>query len=142
MYQGVLTQCHGVAHKSRFSDFPQSAESFLFTFQYFAPMGHYFHPNSHAFQWSAPMGHLFIPILMLLYSTTFMLLNTRHLPSCIFSMGHSSFPFLAAFIAHYISHYYGVYQFTRGTFPSRFIMGYLFFPFNNSSGLMGHLSFP
>ena len=46
-------------------------------------------------------------------------------------MGHLLFPFLAAFIAHYISHYYGVYKFTRGTFPSCFIMGYLAFPFNN-----------
>ena len=33
MYQGVFTQCRGVAHNSRFSVFPQSAESFLFTFQ-------------------------------------------------------------------------------------------------------------
>ena len=63
---------------------------------------------------------------------THLLLCMRHLPSHTYSMGHSFFPFLAAFIAHYISHHYGVYQFTRGTFPSCFIMGYLVFPFNNS----------
>ena len=42
--------------------------------------------------------------------------NMGHVPSHIFSMGHSSFPFLAAFIAHYISYHYGGYQFSRGTF--------------------------
>ena len=41
MYQGVFIQCRGVAHNSTFSDFPQSAELFLFTFQYFVPMGHF-----------------------------------------------------------------------------------------------------
>ena len=66
----------------------------------------------------------------------------RHLPSHTFSMGHSFFPFLAAFIAHYISHHYGVYQFTRGTFPSHFIMGYLSFPFNNFIDSWGTYPFP
>ena len=39
MYQGVFTQCRGVAHNSRFSDFPQSAESVLFSFQYLCLWG-------------------------------------------------------------------------------------------------------
>ena len=34
MHQGVLNQCTSVAHNSSFSDESQSAESFLFTFQY------------------------------------------------------------------------------------------------------------
>ena len=62
---------------------------------------------------------------------TYLLLCTRHLPSRTFSMGHSLIPFFAAFVAHHISLPYGVYKFTRGNFPSCFIMGYLAFPFNN-----------
>ena len=58
MYQGVITQCSGVAHNSRFSEFSQSAESFLFTFQYLR-------------LW----GIISIPILM----------HMGHLPSHIFS---------------------------------------------------------
>ena len=57
MYQGVITQCSGVAHNLRFSEFSQSAESFLFTFQYL-PL------------W----GIISIPILM----------HMGHLPSYIF----------------------------------------------------------
>ena len=60
-----------------------------------------------------------------------LLLNTGHLPSRIFSMGHSLLPLLAAFIAHYISHSYRAQNFTQGTFPSRLIMRYLSFPFHN-----------
>ena len=44
MYQGVFTQCRGVAHNSRFSDLPQSVESFLFTFQYLHLWGIIFIP--------------------------------------------------------------------------------------------------
>ena len=84
MYQGVFTQCCGVAHNSRFSDFSSISRIIsFFHFSVFAPMGHYFHPNSRAI-WG-------------IYHPIYLLLCTRHLPSCTFSMGHSFFPFLAAF---------------------------------------------
>ena len=120
MYQGVFTQCSGVAHKSRFSDFFQSAESFLFTFQYLHLWGIISIPIL------MHMGHL--PSHNFL---NYLLLCKRHSPSHTISMGHSLFPLLAALIAHYISHSYGVYKFTWGTFPSHFIMEYLACPFNN-----------
>ena len=72
--KGVFTQCHSVAHNSRFSDFPQSVELFLFTFQYFVPMGHYFLPNS-----CAIWGN---------YNPIYLLLCAGQLPSHTFSMGH------------------------------------------------------
>ena len=127
MYQGVFTQCRGVAHNSRFSDFLQSAELFLFTFQWVCAYGVPFHPNS------CTIWGIHHPI----YFLNYLLLCTRHLPSHTFSMGHLLIPFLAAFIAHYISHYYGVYKFTWDTFPSHFIMGYLAFPFNNFIDSLG-----
>ena len=58
MYQGVIAQCSGVAHNSRFSEFSQSAESIPFMFQYLH-------------LW----GIISIPILM----------HMGHLPSHIFS---------------------------------------------------------
>ena len=121
MYQGVFTQCYGVAHNSRFSDFFSISKIISFHFSVVCTYGAPFHPNSHAI-WG-----IYHPI----YFFNYLLLCMGQLPSRTFSMRHLLFPFLAAFIAHYISHYYGVYKFTWGTFPSRFIMGYLAFPFNN-----------
>ena len=110
MYQGVFNQCTGVAHKFNFSDYTQSAELFLFTLQYLRV-------------W----GILTIPYIFQIFAA--FIWGIYH--PIYFSMGHSSFPLLAAFIAHQISHSYVAQNFTWGTFPSHFIMRYLAFPFSN-----------
>ena len=100
MYQGVSTQCCGVAHNSRFSDLPQSVESFLFTFQYWhlwgiisipilmpCAYGVPFHPNSRA-----QYGALSIPYICCFVWGIY---HPTH-----FQWGIHSFHFLLLFIAH------------------------------------------
>ena len=122
MYQGVFTQCRGVAHNSTFSDFPSVSRIISFHFSVFVPMGHPFHPNSHAI-WGN-------------YHPIYLLLCAGHLPSHTFSMGHQFLPILGCFSLHITS------PITKGCINSH---GAPFHPvslFNNLSGLMGHLPFP
>ena len=135
MYQGVITQCCGVAHNSRFSDFSQSVESFLFTFQYLClwgiisipilmpcTYGAPFHPNSRA-TWG-------------IYHPIYLLLCTRHLPSHTFSNGAFILPILGCFSLHITS------PITKGCINSHRAPFHPISSFHNFSGLMGHLSFP
>ena len=91
MYQGVFTQCCGVAHNSTFSDLPQSVESFLFTFN-ICTYGALF-----SSQFSCNMGHFTIPYICCFVRGTY---HPIHLQWGI----HSSHSWLL-FVAHYISHH-------------------------------------
>ena len=89
--KGYFTQCHSVAHNLRISDFPQSAELFLFTFYYFAPMGH------HSVPILAQYGAITIP-----YSCCFVL-GIYH--PVHFQWGINPSHSWLLFVAHYISHH-------------------------------------
>ena len=103
MYQRGIYSMLPIIQDSLFFINQQNHFFFLYSI---CTKGHYFHPNSRAFQWPVPMGHIFIPIIVqygastIPYIFSYLLLCTRHLPSHTFSMGHSLFPFLAAFVAH------------------------------------------
>ena len=92
MYQGVFTQCRGVAHNSTFSDFPQSVYLFLFTSSVLCAYGASF-PS----QFLAQYGAITIPYICCFVQGTY---HPIH-----FQWGiHSSHSWLL-FVAPYISHH-------------------------------------